>query len=161
MQHWSEAAFDGIEMGTEAYHITGSLKAVVQVGADLASVICHDRSNGARTLIRGEILSNHWVRSKVVRPDGKRIDTRASAPVIMTSVLDSDGKFVLLSKLQTLLDVFNRLGIHIVVGHRSLKAGIIANAFSCRQGAFLAAPHASAESRVMVTSESRDDVQRR
>lgn len=153
--------FDGMEMGTEDYHITGSLKAVVQVGADLASMICHDRSNGVGTLIGSEILSNHWVRSKVVCPNGKRIDTRASAPVIMTSILDSDGKFVLLSKLQTLLDVFNRLGIHIVVGHSSLKTGIIANASSCSQGAFLVAPHASAKSWVMVTSESRDDVQRR
>lgn len=86
-------------MKTEAYHITGPLEAVVQVSADLASVICHDRSNGVGALIGSVILSNHWVRSEVVCPNGKCIDTRASAPVIMTSILDSDGKFVLLSKL--------------------------------------------------------------
>lgn len=94
-------------MGAEFYHITGSLKAVVQVGADLAGMICHDRSDRAGTLVRSEVLGNHWVRSKVVRPDGKRIDTCASAPIIMASILDSDGKFVLLSKLQTLLDILD------------------------------------------------------
>lgn len=96
-----------MEMGAEAYHITGSLKAVVQVGSDLAGVICHDSSDGVWTPVRGEVFSNHRVRGQVVRPNGKRIDACASAPVTMASVLDSDGKFVLLSKLQALLDVFN------------------------------------------------------
>lgn len=112
----------------EVHQISHTIQAIVQICANLAGAVCHDRADRAGTSLGREVLVNLWLRCNIMRPDGKGIDPRASALVVVARILDGNGKLVLLGKLQTPLNVPDVLGVNIIVWHSTLKASAIDDA---------------------------------
>jgi hypothetical protein len=107
--------------------------------ADLAGAVGHDGTERAGARFGSEILVNLRSRGYIVRPNGKGIETCASALVIVARILDRNGEFVLLGELETSLNVLDLQCIYVIIGNGSLETGTIVYAprIQRTQGAFL------------------------